>query len=1186
MPKYRSAHAFFAVVTLMSFVCQGTWTLAGTTGGLSGTIVETATGSPIADAKVTVTSPSQSASQRTDATGHFSFVSLAPDTYSVSAEKEGYDPATQAGVNVLADQTQTLSLRARKSLKEIGRVTSRTPSDLVKPGTTADVYSVSAAQQDKFSGVGGGGGLNNAYSAIATVPGAYVPANQAGYYQTVHIRGGDFDQVGYELDGIPVNRSFDNYPSGSASSLGQQELQVYTGASPATSEGQGLAGYINQVIRTGTYPGFGNIDLGIGSPSFYHKASFEVGGATPNRNFSYYVGIGGYNQDFRYIDQSNGTKYTDYGSLIGFDQTSGAPLLAPPNAFSQSNLSQRSSVVNVHFGLPHKRDGGKDDIQLLYDSESIHSLFYDSTNDIGAALYNAQGFGLPAYSDAVQYNGPLGQLLPSAYQSFTTQYLFPNSPAQRSGGDIIPLDQRDTIWNNQEIFKAQYQKNLGASAYIRVYGYTYYSDWLQNGPQSAFANFFGPSGPDYELSSHTRGVSASFADQINPKNLLNLQGSYTTASTLRDNNTQFYNTGGRRSRFAVLVDPNHPTSGICYAAPAAGSAAGTPATPTTCDVDIAAATFATLPDAAAGTVPNQSAFVCGTGPCSYYVVENGRFATYNTVKPIFTAYSITDQFRPTDKLLLNFGLRYDRFEFRGSDTAGGPARAFWFNAFNQDNCITNSTGVPVDKTTLGLTPDVACPSGYSAAHLQNIPSQVLSYSQIQPRIGGTYTVNPDTVLRFSYGKYVEPPNAAYEQYNTLEQNLPRLLGQNFYQFGFTTPGHEVRPPTSYNTDFSFERHFKGTDMSLKLTPFLRKTQDQIQNFFLNQKTGFISGLNTARLTARGFELQLNKGDFSKDGLAGQLSFTYTNSYINFNTLGNGTTVVTSINQDIRNYNSYTSYCSAHASDSRCSGGVNTGGAPAPCYTASGSPDPACTAGSVANPYWNAPVQSLLDPSANYAPYDIFPAGIGTEAGSYEVPYVATLVLNYKKNKWAFTPAFQFAAGNRYGAPESVPGIDPATCTATLAGSVDSARYPFGAPGGAPYDATTCGTLTAIPDPYTGHFDNLGEFRNPSQFLANMQISYQASPRVQMVATFANVINRCFGGQKTGFTQLMNSDVCSYGIVGTAAGAVPPVGNVYNPGQTIPAFLRFPYEPSFGPVNVDGSSIKQPFNVYLNVRIKF
>ncbi len=68
-------------------------------------------------------------------------------------------------------------------------------------------------------------------------------------------------EVGYEFDGIPINRGFDNYVGGGESSLGQLELQVYTGATPANAEAQGLAGFINQVIKTGTYPGYGSASL-------------------------------------------------------------------------------------------------------------------------------------------------------------------------------------------------------------------------------------------------------------------------------------------------------------------------------------------------------------------------------------------------------------------------------------------------------------------------------------------------------------------------------------------------------------------------------------------------------------------------------------------------------------------------------------------------------------------------------------------------------------------------------------------------------------------------------------------------------------------------------------------------------------------------------------------------------------
>ena len=119
MPKYRFRHALVAVLLLVAMLCQGTWTLAGTTGGLSGAVYETGGTTPIANAQVTASSPSQTTSTQTDANGRFNFVSLAPDTYNITATKTGYNPASQPGISVFADQTQTISLspprRSRKS---------------------------------------------------------------------------------------------------------------------------------------------------------------------------------------------------------------------------------------------------------------------------------------------------------------------------------------------------------------------------------------------------------------------------------------------------------------------------------------------------------------------------------------------------------------------------------------------------------------------------------------------------------------------------------------------------------------------------------------------------------------------------------------------------------------------------------------------------------------------------------------------------------------------------------------------------------------------------------------------------------------------------------------------------------------------------------------------------------------
>ncbi|MBV8488965.1 MAG: carboxypeptidase regulatory-like domain-containing protein, partial [Candidatus Eremiobacteraeota bacterium] len=196
----KAFHIFGAACTVAALLVGAVPAVAGTTGGFGGTVVELPSNAPLAGVRVTAASPSQTQTTQTDAAGRFSFVSLAPDEYTVSLEKAGYEPVTVAGVAVFADAQQSLAFQMHKTMQTIARVQARTGSDLVRAGTTSDLYSVNAAQQERTSALGGGGNLNSAYSAIAAVPGAYVPANQTGYLQAVHVRGGDSYEVGYEFD--------------------------------------------------------------------------------------------------------------------------------------------------------------------------------------------------------------------------------------------------------------------------------------------------------------------------------------------------------------------------------------------------------------------------------------------------------------------------------------------------------------------------------------------------------------------------------------------------------------------------------------------------------------------------------------------------------------------------------------------------------------------------------------------------------------------------------------------------------------------------------------------------------------------------------------------------------------------------------------------------------------------------
>ncbi|MBV9440835.1 MAG: TonB-dependent receptor, partial [Candidatus Eremiobacteraeota bacterium] len=482
-----------------------------------------------------------------------------------------------------------------------------------------------------------------------------------------------------------------------------------------------------------------------------------------------------------------------------------------------------------------------------------------------------------------------------------------------------------------------------------------------------------------------------------------------------------------------------------------------------------------------------------------------------------------------------YGIRLDNFRFIGSDTINSAARTFLYNAYNSQ--VANGTTIPQQL---------------------NVSGQINDYSVWQPRIGLTYTLNPSTVLRASYGRYAQAPNSAFQQYNFLQPNAPTGL-KGFANNGIgNTPAHQIVPPQSSNYDFSVEKSFRG-DLALKLTPFIRKTQNQIEQFYLDQKTNFVSGVNVGNQTSQGFEFEVDKGDFSRDGLAARLTFAYTDSYIRYNRAANGTSVVDNLNNAIIAYNAFT----------KAGGGV-------PCYTTAGAPiasSAACGAGTVANPYYSGRLQGLLDPNANYAPFDLFPAGIGTSYTTYGAPYVGTLILQYKKDRFTISPAFQFVGGQRYGSPINQAGIDPSTCTGVLAGTVaNDPRYPNGG-FGSPYDATTC-TADAVPLPNrsTGLFDSLGGFRMPSQFLAHLQISYQASKNVQLVGTFSNLIYSCFGGSKSSYTV---ANACTYGAP-VLAGIADPIGNAYNPGYALQPQASAVYGPTFR---------GNPLNFFLEGRIK-
>jgi hypothetical protein len=1305
-----------ALALLVAFLSQATWALAGTTGTLSGQVTDQA-GAPIAGAAVKAASASQTIAATTDAGGHFTFLSLAPDTYTVSVLKDGYNPTTYPGVTIFADQSQTLALKLQKGLKTIATVGARASGSLVKSGTTADVYSVNAATQAVVQGIGGGGNLDSAYSAIYSQPGVVSQIGNYGFGQVYYIRGSSYSQVGYEYDGVPVNRAFDNYNANSLSSLGSQETEVYTGGSPAGGSSATLAGYINQVIKTGTNPGYASATLGVGTPSFYHKAQIEAGGATPDRLFSYYVGIQGANTMYNTLDNTNGSgqpidgsgpngifssvtnpyagilsyypngpystctptgpppgavQYDATFNLLGGEKRTQFPLQPVCNIYTPWSGSgflglpietqDRENVVNLHFGIPHHNDAGRDDVQALFYNFAYHQYFGDSIDDSGGLAYINQGFpgwqqvdallGLPNYPGK---NGPYSNLC--AYQALifggcattggsTLSYVdsqvfapgtafgqnaatakpvnyYAASQPAHSFLEGVPVDGRDTTWNDGSVLKLQYQKNFGSTAYVRIMGYSFYSDWLQSAPNGGNGYItgggygdtgFGYPSLDYELTTHSRGVQVMAADQINSQNLLQLTANYTTATANRWNNEWY----GAPSSVTNLIG----TNGQCFNYTTGANS--------NCLLSSTAGTYSVptrgwAVNKACSNLPGTPA--CAAGASFQVTVPDG-YGTLNQVQPEFSSVALQDEWRPTDKWDINAGVRFESYVYKLPSTTSTEEN-FWFAQAQNAYCYDPSTGqpilIPVSPGTppgnagpqilpnapgAGETPGLCysspgnpfvSPSGQQARHPNGQDGSALytnngpsgfSHPLWSPRIGGTYSAGPDDVIRFNYGRYTQPTETAFEQYvNASGLGEAKFDFQYFWGQGFTTPAHDNPVQVSNNYDLSYEKHLKGTDWSFKISPFYRYTTNQLVTVSLGGN--FASGINAATQKTTGVEVAVQKGDPTRNGLSGQLSYTFTSAKIKYSTLANGSNAIDVINNYITVYNGLTK--SGGGSPWYCiprgplqPSGPNGSNLPANSAAACGNGRLA-----IQNTYYGTAPQALLDRNGWYDAYannppQSAPDGVTSTAVN---PNVFTGFLNYKHDKFTASVNAVLNQGNTYGSPLAVVGLDPRDCFAnqgqTVAGSKGT---PFS--GVANYQFCTASSFApsgylAIPNPQTGTFDGLANYREPWQLNLGLQFGYDVNPRIHVTATLANVLNTCFGGTSMPWTAAYkpNNIVCAYAPDGYFYIGGRPGAGFYNGASPTapqngtagyPAVFNQSYQPLYGAL---------PFQVFFNADIR-
>jgi hypothetical protein len=1253
----------WSVVTallLAAFLGQETWTLAGVTGNVGGTVKDS-NGTPLTGVQVQAVAASGTQTVTTDAKGHFVLLSLNPDTYTLNLTKSGYQSLSYPGVVVFADQTQQENLTMTQALRTIARVTATSASSLVKSGVGGDLYSITSSQISSAAAATGGGNLNTAYSAISSVPGLYVGTFGLGWNQAVVVRGANPWFSGFEYDGVPVNRAFDNYNSSTESSLGLQQLEVYTGGGPASIASNGASGFINQVIKTGTFPGYATISGGVGSLPFYHQFGVEAGGSTPDRTFSYYVGLNAYNQTYNYFNNYNGgnlvtpgSAYASYSSLLtptasgqGDFPVCGANALAGeiekgkiPGCYSYlyglanqfQQQTDRESVVNLHMAIPHG-NGLRDDVQLLWSTSALRAVAnYNPSTGVGlnnvtqanSGYPYIAGVNYPHYQDEIAYNLPFGTTISSGQGQVTPyqQYYAPNTPTNRAFYSEIPADYFGDVQNNDTgIVKLQYTHSLTDRSYIRVFGYTFFSDWMLNGPTGGYSWAYGqePISPDYNLITHTSGGQLQYSNQVNDRNLLTFTGNFTTANVLRLNN-QYYTTG---YSFQGLFEPGGAAcggSGVLAEGPT-----NCPYVAATkigymhiggngkfkCYDPSSGASEACLPGGSwqSNAWIGPTGYGAGTAAGWVTTQDGNNNGPLNEVKPGFSNLALSDEFRPSDKFLIDAALRYDNYNY---NLAPSNSLGDQFAAYQVANYACVNPGHSNTVLTYPLTPGQVPPTspiytsgdcdaaykseypggsvttgwvhpngkkqnGVTSPTFTNVSPSGYDQSYFAPRLAFTYTQNPDTVWRFSAGRYTEPPLSAATQYLYSSGSGATSLWTNFMGDGFYSPFHALPAMSSGQYDLSLEHHFHASPWSIKVTPFYTHTSNWEQQAFIG--SGFVTQVPVGQFKSEGVEMALTAGDFARNGFSGQLAFTYTHAVAQYQS-GLVSNLATTMNQEISQFNALT----------KAGGG-------SPCYAPFKGKTVrtmSCSnAAAIKNPYYNTPEQALLDPNGWYPAslYQLppqFGPSYGVYAQSYTSPYVATLLLNWKHNRLVVTPSLQFESGTAYGSPMDVAGVDPRVCgeNQTAAGITHA--------NGKYCDYLTQSGVGAsgylyIPNPQTGSFASLGQYINPSILAGNMQIRYDVSPHITLTATAANIFRSCFGGSSEPWTQANppSSNVCGYYTNGNYYtsnyyNGKSPYDTKANPGGGQISYMYQSYAPSS---NNGASSTPLPFELFIQAQLK-
>ncbi len=454
----KSSHLWgraVVVAALLLLVTAGGAVAQLQTGNLYGTVKDVKGGGALPGVTVTLTGVGAPQVQVTNAQGQFRFLGLAPATYSLSAQLEGYSSYEQPRIDIAVGRNTTLEISLQGAIQETITVTTESP--LLDERKISTGSTVSRTELEKIPT------SRDPWAILQQVPQVLtdrinVGGNESGQQSNYVGPGSQGDQSVWAVDGVvitdvgalgssPTYYDFDSF----------QEMQVTTGGTDTSLATGGVT--LNMVTKRGTNEWKGTARYLTDRDSWESKTSFDkselAAGGPQNRN----------NPQPPFINGNRIVSVDDYGAELG------GPIVKDHLWIWGSYGKQKVSLLTV-ADVSDKTDLESKNAKLNAQITSNNSatLFYLNGNKVK----NGRNAG-PTRPQETTWNqtGPTDVYKAEDTQIFSSNFYltalyshvkngFTLAPQGGTGLDAVPFRDAGLVWHNSfELYSTERPQDQG-----------------------------------------------------------------------------------------------------------------------------------------------------------------------------------------------------------------------------------------------------------------------------------------------------------------------------------------------------------------------------------------------------------------------------------------------------------------------------------------------------------------------------------------------------------------------------------------------------------------------------------------------------------------------------------------------------------------------------------------------------